>query len=192
MRERKVGKRKEEEKFFSLSHSHTKKKGMHYAVPPHIHSKALKTLKKTGAISGPGKIRNRDLFIRCEIFAFPFVILFFNCFFEMTETHVNKQQYERIPSLGERSGSIEEDNIRIEEDISIEKPTCFVYYLVFCVCIGGFLFGYDTGGKLFQQGSKRDKITKSIYYSYIWRTAANTKRFHHVYETERMDSGRNK
>ncbi|KAI8877626.1 general substrate transporter [Backusella circina FSU 941] len=25
------------------------------------------------------------------------------------------------------------------------KPTLFVYVLVFCVCVGGFLFGYDTG-----------------------------------------------
>jgi SP family myo-inositol transporter-like MFS transporter 13 len=27
------------------------------------------------------------------------------------------------------------------------KATFFVYVLVFCVCLSGFLFGYDTGGK---------------------------------------------
>ncbi|KAI8374737.1 general substrate transporter [Radiomyces spectabilis] len=36
------------------------------------------------------------------------------------------------------------------EDITLiaeqrREPTLFVYVLVFCVCVGGFLFGYDTG-----------------------------------------------
>lgn len=26
------------------------------------------------------------------------------------------------------------------------KASLFVYMLVICVCVGGFLFGYDTGG----------------------------------------------
>lgn len=51
--------------------------------------------------------------------------------------NINKQQYERIPSIGENS------QISVLQE---EKGTAFVYYLVFCVCIGGFLFGYDTGG----------------------------------------------
>jgi SP family myo-inositol transporter-like MFS transporter 13 len=38
------------------------------------------------------------------------------------------------------------------EEISDEsemtgRASPFVYMLVICVCIGGFLFGYDTGGK---------------------------------------------
>ena len=28
-----------------------------------------------------------------------------------------------------------------------EQKTTYVYFLVFSVCLSGFLFGYDTGGK---------------------------------------------
>jgi SP family myo-inositol transporter-like MFS transporter 13 len=35
------------------------------------------------------------------------------------------------------------------------KATFFVYVLVFCVCVGGFLFGYDTGGKVANMDSRQ-------------------------------------
>jgi SP family myo-inositol transporter-like MFS transporter 13 len=59
-----------------------------------------------------------------------------------TLSNTNKQQYERIPSIGENS------QIDSPYVVNEEKGAAFVYYLVFCVCIGGFLFGYDTGGSI--------------------------------------------
>jgi hypothetical protein len=48
------------------------------------------------------------------------------------------------------------------------KASPFVYVLVICVCVGGFLFGYDTGGKqhdkiFFQRKKKKRKIEKKYF-----------------------------
>lgn len=69
-------------------------------------------------------------------------------------------EYERIPSLSELHP---QNNLDIPTE---EKPTVFVYYLVFCVCIGGFLFGYDTGGKDIRNTLYVQSVTKLNYYYY--------------------------
>jgi hypothetical protein len=80
----------------------------------------LCVIKNTWISSGPNKRDNK-------------ISSFFFLYFSYSMVHVNnKQQYERIPSLGENS-SIQQLNVNTEE-----KTTLFVYYLVFCVCIGGF------------------------------------------------------
>ncbi|KAI8889435.1 general substrate transporter [Backusella circina FSU 941] len=47
---------------------------------------------------------------------------------------MSETAYERLPSLNEQEPQKQE-----------KKGTFFIYSLVFCVCISGFLFGYDTG-----------------------------------------------
>lgn len=51
-------------------------------------------------------------------------------------------------------------SLPVEQEIG--QATLFVYVLVFCVCVGGFLFGYDTGGKAWAiiiQGEKKGRLT---------------------------------
>lgn len=101
-----------------------------------------------------------------------------------TLSNINKQQYERIPSIGENSET-NSHNLHKEE----EKGTAFVYYLVFCVCIGGFLFGYDTGGFYIDITIQFDSFTHKNN-SYIWSITAITKGLCNVHSREGMDRRR--
>lgn len=60
----------------------------------------------------------------------------------------SKQEVDNSKKIIDPHDEIFEPHEEISDESELTaKATPFVYMLVMCVCVGGFLFGYDTGGK---------------------------------------------